>query len=558
MNIFSLRNYRISTKLIFLIAIPAIITSTLAVGISLNYLFRENVSKTVYKDLENMVDISATFINRLESHDMDREKVIEELKESLNKKIIIGKDGFAFLVDTTGLLVVHKKVQGKNWKDKGFIKKILKQKNGFIGYLSPETKTYKIAAFRHFPKYDFILVASSFEDDFIKEPLEAMFKWSTVISILIIIYGVVISLLMIRLILSRPLRILLNRVTDVTDGEGDLTKKIDYVANDELGDLTIKLNQFLDKIRGVIYDVKITVESVNASAHEMLVATNSLANDAQSQAAITEEMTATIEHITLGIDTVGNNCKNQHAQLASLDTHMAEMSQIIRGVDNQVRQTSLMAEHISEKAGSGSSSLRTMQSSMNKIIDNSKKMMSIIEIIGDISEQINLLALNAAIEAARAGEAGRGFAVVADEVSKLADQTAASLKEIDQQIKLNNHEIQSGMGNTKGTIQLIEDVVQGVNDISKSMLAIMDFVQKESKINEQVESSSSTVKIKSEEIKISMKEQTFALTEINSTINNISELAQSTAAASEEIANTAEGLSNMSKILDQKVNFFKV
>jgi methyl-accepting chemotaxis protein len=93
-----------------------------------------------------------------------------------------------------------------------------------------------------------------------------------------------------------------------------------------------------------------------------------------------------------------------------------------------------------------------MRSSITKISNSSAEIGNVIEIINNISEQINLLALNAAIEAARAGTYGRGFAVVADEIGKLADKTARSIKDIDEFIQANDAEINNGIKTIETTI----------------------------------------------------------------------------------------------------------
>src|SRR5246127_4342896 len=61
-------------------------------------------------------------------------------------------------------------------------------------------------------------------------------------------------------------------------------------------------------------------------------------------------------------------------------------------------------------------------SQAKRLSEAAQSMSGMVEMIGDITGQINLLALNATIESARAGDAGRGFAVVASEVKNLANQ----------------------------------------------------------------------------------------------------------------------------------------
>ena len=71
---------------------------------------------------------------------------------------------------------------------------------------------------------------------------------------------------------------------------------------------------------------------------------------------------------------------------------------------------------------------------LQTLTESTKKIEQVMQMITEISAQINLLALNAAIEAARAGEAGRGFAVVAGEVRKLSENTRERLEASDEAI----------------------------------------------------------------------------------------------------------------------------
>ena len=99
-----------------------------------------------------------------------------------------------------------------------------------------------------------------------------------------------------------------------------------------------------------------------------------------------------------------------------------------------------------------------------------ESMQSIVQLIGDITGQINLLALNATIESARAGEAGRGFAVVAVEVKNLANQAKQATDKIEQEI--NN--LNGISGDVVAALETIKKAIQSVNEYVTSTAAAIE------------------------------------------------------------------------------------
>lgn len=185
-----------SKKIVFIL-FPIILFTLATAGTLFYYIFKQNITKTVYKDLESMVSICKIYTDEMFDSKMAQADVIGNLKRSFDK-IIIGKDGFLFIVDPEGNLLVHQRVGTINWLKEPFIRHIIAKKKGLHRYISPKTRTYKIAAFDYVSKGNFIIVATAFEDDFFEEPLREIVIYLFISFSVVSILGTVIFIAVLK------------------------------------------------------------------------------------------------------------------------------------------------------------------------------------------------------------------------------------------------------------------------------------------------------------------------------------------------------------------------
>jgi methyl-accepting chemotaxis protein len=393
-------------------------------------------------------------------------------------------------------------------------------------------------------------------DEYIRTTLSD-FLWQTIIqTLIIIIFLSLMTYQTLNIFLNKPLSSFKSIFEKGASGDLEARYPVNEKKKDEINELGIFLNQFIDEVRGVIEEVLEASNEMSVSSEELSATLTSFSSNSQTQAAASEEITATMEEISAGVDNVSDNTQYQFDKFNEFIKIMEMLSSIITEMDKMIASAQELSKNISERADSGNKSLNLMNKSMSTITESSGKVSDIINIIDDISNQINLLSLNAAIEAARAGEAGRGFAVVADEISKLAEQTASSIKDIDSHIKNNNEEIASGTKNSQDTFESIMQIIKGVDSINNMMKTISSNMEKQKSTNEIVNTSTDELKTKSDEVRTATKEQQNAVSEIMKSITNINDVIQASSAGAEEMTANATGVALIAEKLRSKVSFF--
>ncbi len=297
-----------------------------------------------------------------------------------------------------------------------------------------------------------------------------------------------------------PLQTLSEALTQLAQGRGDLTQRIDITRMDEIGKLAELVNQFLSQmqsmLKGVVehsHDLNNHAEKANQLATQSSIRVENQQNDINQIATAIHEMSATA------------------AEVASHSELTASASQASATACNEgqevIQQNRDAITRLATQVEDAANVIRELE-------NNAQSINQILSTIQGIAEQTNLLALNAAIEAARAGEQGRGFAVVADEVRVLSQRTHGSTEEIRVMIDTLQKNTEHAVDSMTTSTQLAENsvgfaeqahdslskITQAISEINDMALQIASAAEEQRAVSEDISRNTQGIKDASDDL----------------------------------------------------------
>lgn len=363
-------------------------------------------------------------------------------------------------------------------------------------------------------------------NDMLDESVDGVILYNSLIAIIALLVGCTIAFVMTRLIVP-PLRAASETMNEIAGG--NLNVNVHTTRKDELGQLMTSMGLMSARLKDMIGEISDNIVVIASSSEQLSALTDQTSQGVSNQKVDIEQVAAAMTEMSASAQEV--------AIKADLTLESANMASSEAYKGNELVHSTV--EGMTDLAQSIDHSEEVIQ----RVKDGSESIVSILDVIKNISEQTNLLALNAAIEAARAGEHGRGFAVVADEVRSLAQKTQSSTVEIERMIDRLKSDTEDAVGTMLESKVKVDVMVDKTQDVKSALDSITDEVGNITEMNAQVAQA--------------VKEQGNVAEEVSARANTIQDIADQTAESSFQTLESSKELARVGENLRVLSGAFK-
>jgi methyl-accepting chemotaxis protein len=539
---------------------------------SLEHTLREDYDKLIKSEVETVLTILDRYGKLYESGIYTKEEaesqaaaVVRDLRYNNNY----------FWVDTSkgdNVVYLGSKTEGKNRfneKDvngtllvQGIIKQALAG-GGYFDYSFPregETEAKPKRSYSaYFQPFDWVVGTGNYIDDIDlliaskKEAHAAVIRQSmiaiTCILLIVVILAIIVSIILGRNI-SRPVRSVASVLKSLSTGEGDLTGRLPVLSEDEVGDLSISYNTFLDRLSKIVRSINETMqqavnlkEIMTNATQETFSALHEISSNAASmneQMKIlddtAEKAASAVAQINTNILSLDSSIENQSSAVEEATASVKQIVTALKSVSNITNQKSGASRLLAEASQKGKHDVENTRSVIKNISENIGAINDMVSVINSIAAQTNLLAMNASIESAHAGEAGKGFGVVASEIRKLAETSSQNAKNISDRLKDILKKIDEADTSSEQSLKVIEKVNIEVQETAKSFEEILAHSEELSQGGEQILIAMTALTGVSEHVRENSAQMKSESNIMNTIVDQVTDISRGAATGMGEIA----------------------
>jgi methyl-accepting chemotaxis protein len=410
----------------------------------------------------------------------------------ITNNIKFGKTGYAYMINGSGVFVSHRdgelvsrqynpieaaKTDPKAEALSRAVRLMLYNESGFLSYEFNGRDTYASFVPTAGYPWKFVVVAERGE---LLAGITRLIIFIAGAGLLLLAAGIVMAILTGRSV-SRPVSFAVRALKDISEGEGDLTRRLDINSRDELGNLARYFNKMLAKIEELLLVVKdraLTLRQIGGGLTENTELTaesikdiNDAITDVNTRVKEQNELVntsiAAMSLVSENIDSLNEEVEKQAQSVAQSSSAIEKMLNSIRTVTDTLVANDENVKRLMGASDIGRNGLANVAADIQGIAGESDGLLEINAVMENIASQTNLLSMNAAIEAAHAGESGKGFAVVADEIRKLAVSSAEQSRTISLVLKKIKSSIDKITLSTGSVLSEFEAIDSGVKTVAR-------------------------------------------------------------------------------------------
>ena len=374
-------------------------------------------------------------------------------------------------------------------------------------------------------------------------------------SIVIVISG----LIMLYLIIIRSLNRIIHEIEMKSKNQDISNIEIDSKRKDELGRIVNGLNNFLSIISKIIADVKSTAgknhalgDNLSDKSDDSINAVREISNRIQTVSTEIGSLDTEIsdsrqsmDEISSGIQRLSDLINNQSESITTSSSAIEEMASSIDSVARITKSRSDATEKLVQMTKLGDTRVKSTESVISSISDQTVEIHSIISLIDDIASRTNLLAINASIEAAHAGEKGKGFGVVAGEIRKLAENTEGNVRKISDSLKAITNEINKALSTSSESSKAFKSITEYVTEVSSGLYEISASMEELAFGKQEILRATTELMASSHEISTFTNNIKNKTNSINTTMGNVRETSGKTLDNMEEVRYASEELNKI-------------